>query len=1848
MADQTIDKLGVEFFSRVSPNFGQNLLKTIEDIQAKIKPALNQINNQWKSMGVNISAFFRMLREIPAIDMTKMINTQGILSQASQTFKQVRAESVKEMEALSSGVRKELNKAEAEFKKFSEIVAALKRGEDPIVEWGAPKFSKRTKSMTFPESQRAVGLEEYQRSAGSSEEGARKLQSEAITQYVEKQLGAYKQMEQAVGRIGAFERARIATQEIIAKAAQDELIARERIAEVGKIFTTLSEKGIISAKDPEYLALTKKYLEDIWRSEKDIDVLNRKIEDFMQSLIGKNERVRDIIMESLGVKKEEILTQEKLVELAEQVAKQYEKARVAAAGGVIGAGPAGQAAEWNRLIGIMGEAKMQVSEFQKRIQQINLRGFIKADEFERVQGLTSLINKEIDSLIAKLGAIGSQGAAQKLAEKFDFARKEIDEFAKKVKAGEIDLVGMNTEVQRLTANLITLGGIAKKQQLDMLAPATEQINKQIMGLTGGIDLNYKALQRSKLGMLDLEKVQGLLKDKLVLIRQEYDLLGGKSSPALNAQFKETTNQLALLGHHLQMTTGRTADAARAADRWGAGFKDMLKSQMAWLLGGALIFGTVFKIQQAFTEAIGTIFKFRQAIVDVGAITNASVDDMKLLEKAARDVAVSSKMGFMEAAEALKILGQAGLTAKESAETLKVVAMLVTATGASSQEAVKVLTTAMNVWGLSSKEATRVGNVLAAALNYSKLEVQDLAISFNYLAATAAQVGMSLEETAATIAVMRNAGIAASTIGTGLRGIIGQLIAPTKAFKDEIKSVGLSFEDIRMPGHNLIEILGTLEKAGFNLTNTFEGLEKRQAGVFEAMKNMGKEAFQRMTDALTGTNAMLVMNERAMEGPIARLNVFKNRLLDMALTTSGVVIPVFDAFLKFLNRMLDTFKDIAPILGFIAVMEILKVSFKNAGLAAEYLGKSLHWLRMHPILMWMTILAGAITAVRAGYDALKGSTDERLKQIDREVSLYASEVQQLETLKGMLNNVNTTQQQLRDSVAGLGNQYDSLKEIVNEVGFSHDRLKEKVIAAIDEWYKKIEKLKLVKMQLMIGDMDDLNNQTTELNRKMRETEAMMAQGTITEFGKGRLAATLQDLKKQSVEVGEKTMTAQKGISDLARSFKNLSEEAFKAAMSEEGYGKQAMEMAIIQRNVALEIDRQAKAKADSAREEARLTVMRKANLALEKEMATEREKEDSKHKEKMEEFSLKDLTEGGAAYKEALKGRANEEKRYQDRLMEIYQQERKKALAIGRQYYEDDAKERQRALEAELADIDLYSSGEEKIRKESLVRIQMLRLKGEQEIRRIFYEKIPGAEGKEGEDLGDRQKTIETMGKLRVDFQNQENRIIAKRNQDLNKFQENQEDERLKKIRDAEKESRQMRQEGTRARIAIAQTEGKEIAAQELITDEKLEDQQSKFYDRITQIYRNHFIEDIDISGKGHKLLEEALYTHNLEMVSITQQGEKAIVDAKKRAQAEELQRSQRIMQAKIEEAVRSQTLSLREMEKQYDELGEVARSSDFGKKMRYEISQLTVEVYQKHRDMFQEEADRLSKFADQSDTVKAHIAQLMESVERYNAKVRESRKFLAQWKREHEGMFAGIVDGFQDFSNKLSNEYEIGKQLAKDFGDSVYQGIHNPLADFFTGDLKSFGDYWRSFCKNLGQAMSKAVTDMIFEWIGLRRAMEGVGSGRGFNWGALFGGGGGGGAGVGSMGGEFGATEYSMGVAHGGGLVQDILNRIPNLHQGGTPSLGRDEVLMKMLTTEYALNSKATRSIGKQNLDYMNQTGKIPEASPSPSIKGELNIFNLTDREEFYRAMASSKGTNVLFNMVSANKEKFKRILVSS
>jgi hypothetical protein len=146
--------------------------------------------------------------------------------------------------------------------------------------------------------------------------------------------------------------------------------------------------------------------------------------------------------------------------------------------------------------------------------------------------------------------------------------------------------------------------------------------------------------------------------------------------------------------------------------------------------------------------------------------------------------------------------------------------------------------------------------------------------------------------------------------------------------------------------------------------------------------------------------------------------------------------------------------------------------------------------------------------------------------------------------------------------------------------------------------------------------------------------------------------------------------------------------------------------------------------------------------------------------------------------------------------------------------------------------------------------------------------------------------------------------------------------------------------------------------------------------------------------------------------------------------------------------------------------------------------------------------------------------------------------------------------------------------------------------------LKTWKDYWKSFCDSLGLLVSKMAQRMIFEMLGLEKS---VGGGSGSGAGGLIG-----------LGASLLKSIFGWGAGYTGGAQSEV-GALLDRHSGGIVSkhgggLQRDEVLAKLLTREYVMQRSATRSLGKTNLDYMNATGKIPGGGNNLTINVPVSM----------------------------------------
>jgi hypothetical protein len=86
---------------------------------------------------------------------------------------------------------------------------------------------------------------------------------------------------------------------------------------------------------------------------------------------------------------------------------------------------------------------------------------------------------------------------------------------------------------------------------------------------------------------------------------------------------------------------------------------------------------------------------------------------------------------------------------------------------------------------------------------------------------AAALGLSIEDTAAAIGVLSDAGIQASSAGTGLRRVLSGLTNPTAGAPAALEGMGLTMRQVSPEANSFVDIIATLADAGLGASEALE-------------------------------------------------------------------------------------------------------------------------------------------------------------------------------------------------------------------------------------------------------------------------------------------------------------------------------------------------------------------------------------------------------------------------------------------------------------------------------------------------------------------------------------------------------------------------------------------------------------------------------------------------------------------------------------------------------------------------------------------------------------------------------------------------------------------------------------------------------------------------------------------------------------------------------------------------------------------------------------------------------------------------------------------------------------------
>ena len=236
------------------------------------------------------------------------------------------------------------------------------------------------------------------------------------------------------------------------------------------------------------------------------------------------------------------------------------------------------------------------------------------------------------------------------------------------------------------------------------------------------------------------------------------------------------------------------------------------------LGSTLTTSLTLPVLAIGTAAVTTGNDFEAQMSRVQAIAGATKDELKQLTDQAIDLGASTSFSASEVASGMENLASAGFTTQEIMEAMPGLLNLAASSGADLATSSEIAASAIRGFGLEASTSAHVADIFAEASARTNAQVEDMGEAMKYIAPVANTMGLKIEEVAAAIGIMSDAGIKGSQAGTSLRGALTRLTKPTDKMLGVMEDLGISFYDNEGKMKSLTEMIAMLQDATKGLTD----------------------------------------------------------------------------------------------------------------------------------------------------------------------------------------------------------------------------------------------------------------------------------------------------------------------------------------------------------------------------------------------------------------------------------------------------------------------------------------------------------------------------------------------------------------------------------------------------------------------------------------------------------------------------------------------------------------------------------------------------------------------------------------------------------------------------------------------------------------------------------------------------------------------------------------------------------------------------------------------------------------------------------------------------------------------
>lgn len=311
-------------------------------------------------------------------------------------------------------------------------------------------------------------------------------------------------------------------------------------------------------------------------------------------------------------------------------------------------------------------------------------------------------------------------------------------------------------------------------------------------------------------------------------------------------------------------------------------------------------------------AINVGKNFEAQMSRVQAISGATGDELEALRDQAIELGADTAFSAKEAAEGMENLAAAGFTTTEIMDAMPGLLDLAAASGEDLATASDIASSSLRGFGLEASEAAHVADVLAENANRTNSSVTETGEAMKYIAPLAQSAGISIEETAAAIGIMANAGIQGSQAGTTLRGALSRLSKPTSEMTSVMDELGISF---------------------YNSNGTMKSLSEQVA--------MLETALAGMTDEQRNAALVTLYGQESLSGMLALVNEGSGSLAELTTefqNCDGAAAAAAKVMQDNLSGAIEEFKGSVETLGILVYDEISEPLKEATQRATEFINK----------------------------------------------------------------------------------------------------------------------------------------------------------------------------------------------------------------------------------------------------------------------------------------------------------------------------------------------------------------------------------------------------------------------------------------------------------------------------------------------------------------------------------------------------------------------------------------------------------------------------------------------------------------------------------------------------------------------------------------------------------------------------------------------------------------------------------------------------------------------------------------------------------------------------------------------